>query len=89
VGLVVLKAGAERDAGELASELVASVREQIGPVAAFKRALVVDALPKTRSGKILRATMRKIADGEPYRVPATIEDASVLDQIAETLKAGS
>ncbi len=80
-GLVVLKAGAERDALEVQAELVALVREKIGPVAAFKDALVVARLPKTRSGKILRATMRKIANGETVTVPATIEDSSVLDDI--------
>jgi propionyl-CoA synthetase len=64
-------------------ELVALVREKIGPVAAFKDALVVPRLPKTRSGKILRATMRKIANGEAVTVPATIEDPAVLEQITE------
>jgi propionyl-CoA synthetase len=82
-GLVVLKAGVTRDAGVIQQELVALVREKIGPVAAFKDALVVPRLPKTRSGKILRATMRKIANGEPVTVPATIEDPAVLDQITE------
>jgi propionyl-CoA synthetase len=81
-GLVVLKAGVTRDAGVIQRELVALVREKIGPVAAFKDALVVPRLPKTRSGKILRATMRKIANGETPAVPATIEDPAVLEQIA-------
>jgi propionyl-CoA synthetase len=80
-GLVVLKAGAGRDALDVQAELVALVRDKIGPVAAFKDALVVARLPKTRSGKILRATMRKIANGEAVTVPATIEDSSVLDDI--------
>ena len=61
-------------------------RERIGPVAAFKMAAVVERLPKTRSGKILRGTMRKIADSDAYKVPATIEDPAVLDEIAESLK---
>jgi len=82
-GLVVLKAGVTRDASVIQQELVALVREKIGPVAAFKDALVVPRLPKTRSGKILRATMRKIANGEAVAVPATIEDPAVLDQITE------
>jgi propionyl-CoA synthetase len=80
-GLVVLKAGAARDEAAVIAELVALVREKIGPVAAFKDAVVVERLPKTRSGKILRATMRKIANGETVTVPATIEDPAVLDQI--------
>jgi propionyl-CoA synthetase len=80
-GLVVLKAGVTRDAATIQQELVALVREKIGPVAAFKDALVVPRLPKTRSGKILRSTMRKIANGETPTVPATIEDPAVLDQI--------
>jgi propionyl-CoA synthetase len=82
-GLVVLKAGVTRDADIIQKELVALVREKIGPVAAFKDALIVPRLPKTRSGKILRATMRKIANGETPAVPATIEDPAVLEQIKE------
>jgi propionyl-CoA synthetase len=82
-GLVVLKAGVTRGADVIQQELVALVREKIGPVAAFKDALVVPRLPKTRSGKILRATMRKIANGEAVTVPATIEDPAVLEQITE------
>jgi len=82
-GLVVLKAGVTRDADIIQKELVALVREKIGPVAAFKDTLVVPRLPKTRSGKILRATMRKIANGETPAVPATIEDPAVLDQIKD------
>jgi propionyl-CoA synthetase len=80
-GLVVLKAGVTREAKVIEAELVALVREKIGPVAAFKDALVVPRLPKTRSGKILRSTMRKIANGEAVIVPATIEDPAVLEQI--------
>jgi len=82
-GLVVLKAGVTRDAAIIQQELVALVREKIGPVAAFKDVLVVPRLPKTRSGKILRATMRKIANGETVTVSATIEDPAVLEQITE------
>ena len=88
LGLVVLKAGARRDEAELAGELVALVRERIGPVAAFRDARVVQRLPKTRSGKILRATIRKIADREDYAVPPTIDDPLILAEIAEVL-AGS
>ena len=87
VGFVVLKAGAESDPAELESELVASVRQQIGAVAVFKRAIVVARLPKTRSGKILRATMRAIADGREYSMPPTIDDPVILDEITEALKA--
>jgi propionyl-CoA synthetase len=85
VGLVVLKAGAARDPAELQRELVAMVRERIGAVAAFKEAHVVARLPKTRSGKILRATMRAIADGKDYSVPATIDDPVILDEIGGVL----
>lgn len=85
LGLVVLKAGAARDADEVAKELVKLVRDRIGPVAAFKEARVVQRLPKTRSGKILRATIRKIADGETYAVPPTIDDPLILDEIAGVL----
>jgi propionyl-CoA synthetase len=86
IGLVVLKAGVNRPEAEIASELVALVRERIGPVAAFKEARVVPRLPKTRSGKILRATIRRIADGETPAVPPTIEDPAALDEVAETLR---
>jgi len=86
VGLVVLKAGVDRQTDDIAAELIAMVRERIGPVAAFKKAVVVGRLPKTRSGKILRGTMRKIADSEEYRVPATIEDPQVLDEIRVALQ---
>lgn len=85
LGLVVLKAGAAREPAQIEAELVASVREHIGAVAAFKRALVVQRLPKTRSGKVLRKTMRAIADGQTYSVPATIDDPAILDEIAEIL----
>ena len=86
-GLVVLKAGVERDPKQVEAELIALVREKIGPVAAFREVMVVPRLPKTRSGKILRAAMKKIANGEPVTVPGTIEDASVLDQIREAFAA--
>jgi propionyl-CoA synthetase len=89
VGYVVLKAGADVPEDRLAEELVALVRREIGPVADFKEALVVDALPKTRSGKILRKTMRQIADGDDYAVPSTIEDASVIDRLLPVLGRGS
>jgi propionyl-CoA synthetase len=85
-GFVVLKAGRDVDPDQLAQELVAAVRDQIGPVAAFKDVRIVPALPKTRSGKILRKTMRQIADGEEPAVPSTIEDASVLDTIRASLR---
>lgn len=83
---VVLKAGAEVDPGVLESQIVDSVRSTIGPVAALKQVVVVPALPKTRSGKILRRTMRGIADGRDEPVPSTIEDASVLEAIAPLLR---
>src|SRR5262249_56148327 len=71
-GFIVLKAGVERPTAEIEQECVGLVREKIGPVAAFKLAITVARLPKTRSGKILRGTMKKIADGEPWAMPATI-----------------
>jgi propionyl-CoA synthetase len=86
VGFVVLKAGVERSHDEIVAEVVQLVRERIGPVAAFKTAAVVERLPKTRSGKVLRATMRKIADGEPYKAPATIDDPAILGEIDEALQ---
>ena len=85
-GFVVLKSGVSRDTAEIERELVASIRERIGPVAAFKLAVTVARLPKTRSGKILRGTMKKIADGEAWTTPPTIDDAAVLDEIGESLK---
>ena len=85
-GFVVLKAGVEQDEVTLQGELVASVRNQIGAVASFRDVRVVDALPKTRSGKILRKSMRNIADGIDEPVPSTIEDATVLDRIREVLR---
>ncbi|MFI5558474.1 propionyl-CoA synthetase [Amycolatopsis japonica] len=85
-GFVVLKSGADIDAETLKAELVALVRRDIGPVAAFRDVSIVDALPKTRSGKILRKTMRGIADGRDEQVPSTIEDASVLDALKAVLR---
>jgi propionyl-CoA synthetase len=87
IGLCVLKAGVDRDSAEIVAEVVRMIREQVGAVASFKTATVVRRLPKTRSGKILRGTVRKIADGEPYTVPSTIDDPAVLAEIAESLKA--
>jgi propionyl-CoA synthetase len=87
LGLVVLKAGVRRPSDAIAEELVGLVRERIGPVAAFRTALVVQRLPKTRSGKILRGTMKKIADGVEYRVPPTIDDPASLEEIAAALRA--
>ncbi len=86
LGLVVLKSGVERAGSEIIRELIASVREQIGAVAAFRQATIVARLPKTRSGKVLRATMRKLADGEQPPVPATIDDPNILDEIAAALR---
>ena len=87
VGLVVTKAGVSRPDADLCRELVELVREKIGPVAAFKTVGVVKRLPKTRSGKILRGTMKKIADGAEYGVPATIDDPSILGEIGDSLRA--
>ena len=86
VGFVVLNAGVSRPDAEIAQEVVKMVRERIGPVAAFKTVTVVKRLPKTRSGKILRATMRKIADSEDYKLPATIDDPAILGEITEALQ---
>ncbi|MEM7412557.1 MAG: propionyl-CoA synthetase [Myxococcota bacterium] len=86
LGFVVLNAGVERPAAEIEAELIARVREEVGPVAAFKRALVVPRLPKTRSGKVLRGTMRAIADSQSYRTPATIDDPKILDEIRAALR---
>ena len=80
----MLSAGAD-SSHDVAKEVVQMVRDRIGPVAAFKSAAVVKRLPKTRSGKILRATMRQIADGAEVKVPATIDDPAILDEIKDTL----
>ena len=85
-GFLVLKSGVVRPEAEIVKDVVAMVRDRIGPVAFFKTAIVVQRLPKTRSGKILRGTMQKIADGEPWTMPATIDDPIVLDEIAGGLK---
>src|SRR5688572_2039846 len=86
MGLVVLKAGAAADPAALRAELIAKVREEIGPVAAFKLVAIVSRLPKTRSGKILRGTMKQLADGSEVKVPATIDDPMILDEIKASLE---
>ncbi len=86
LGLVVLKAGVEHSEAEIKGQLVQRMREQIGPVAAFKLAVVVKRLPKTRSGKILRGTMVRIADGSEWKMPATIDDPAILEEITESLR---
>ena len=85
LALVVLKDGVEQGADEVQRELIARVREHIGALACFNRVVIVKRLPKTRSGKTLRAVLRKIADGEPYTVPATIDDPAILEEIASAL----
>jgi propionyl-CoA synthetase len=85
VGLLVLKAGVAREPAAIVAEVVRAVRERIGPVASFKDACVVARLPKTRSGKVLRGTMRAIADAQPWRPPATIDDPAALDEIRAAL----
>jgi propionyl-CoA synthetase len=87
LGFVVTKAGVSRADGDITRELVDRIRQQIGPVAGFKTALVVKRLPKTRSGKILRGTMKRIADSQAYTAPATIDDPVILDEITDALKA--
>ena len=86
LGFLCLNKGADRKNDEIVAECVRLVRDQIGPVAAFKLAVVVERLPKTRSGKILRATMVSIADSKPFKIPATIDDPGILDEIANALK---
>ena len=86
LGFLVLKSGVERETGDVTGEAVAMVRRDIGPVAAFKTATVVERLPKTRSGKILRGTMSAIADGTDWNMPATIDDPVILDEITVALK---
>ena len=81
LGLIVLKDGINTAPNVVEKELIKAVRAQIGAVACFQKALIVERLPKTRSGKILRATLRKIADGETYTAPSTIEDPAVLEEI--------
>ena len=87
VGLIVLKTGVDREYDEISKECVKMIREKIGPVAAFKTAIIIQRLPKTRSGKVLRGTMRKIADKEEYKMPATIDDPSILDEIKVSFEA--
>ena len=86
LGFLVLKNGVTRDHADITKEVVQLVRDEIGPVAAFKLAIVVDRLPKTRSGKILRGTMQKIADSETYKLPATIDDPLILSEISDALQ---
>ena len=86
MGFVCLTTGVNRDHSEIAAECVKRVRDQIGPVAAFKLCTVVDRLPKTRSGKILRRTMASIADGQEFKMPATIDDPAILDEISDAVK---
>ena len=85
VGFMVPKSGVSRAEAELVREVIQAVRERIGPVAFFKTAAVVKRLPKTRSGKILRGTVKKIADGVEYKVPPTIDDPAILDEMAGVL----
>lgn len=86
LGLVVLTAGVEREHEIIVGESIEKVRAHIGPVASFKIATVVERLPKTRSGKILQGTIRRIASGSEYRTPATIDDPAILDEMAVALK---
>jgi propionyl-CoA synthetase len=86
LGFYVTNDGADRDSSELEKELVALMREQIGAVAAFKTAIPVKRLPKTRSGKVLRGTMQKIADSVEFKMPAAIDDPAILDEISDALK---
>ena len=85
-GFIVLNAGVNRSPRDIETEVIALVRKEIGPVAAFKTVMTVKRLPKTRSGKILRGTMRQIADGEAWKMPATIDDPAILDEITGTLR---
>jgi propionyl-CoA synthetase len=86
VGFLCLNKNSTRPHADVVNECIRLMREKIGPVADFKRAVVVDRLPKTRSGKILRATMVKIADGQAWKMPATIEDPAILDEIRLALQ---
>jgi propionyl-CoA synthetase len=85
IGFLVLNAGVTRDPADIIKETIQMVRDRIGPVASFKTATVVKRLPKTRSGKILRGTIQKIADNKPYKTPATIDDPAILDEMEEAL----
>ena len=86
LGFVCLNNGCNRSQADIVLEVIGLVRKKIGPVAAFKLACVVDRLPKTRSGKILRATMASIADSKPFKAPATIDDPIILDEIRSALQ---
>lgn len=86
IGLCVLKAGVEHSDSDIVGDVVRMVRDQVGAVASFKAATVVQRLPKTRSGKILRGTMRKIADSQPFTTPSTIDDPAILGEIAERMR---
>ena len=86
LGFLCLNKGSTRDAADVVADCIALMRTKIGPVADFKRAVVIDRLPKTRSGKILRGTMGKIADGQPWKMPATIDDPAILDEIRVSLQ---
>jgi propionyl-CoA synthetase len=86
IGLVVLKTGVKKDNETISKECIQMVRDKIGPVAVFKVVIVIKRLPKTRSGKILRGTIRKIADKEEYKMPATIDDPAILKEIEEDLR---
>ena len=86
VGFMVLKLGVTKSHEQIVKEVVKMVRDLIGPVAAFKTATVVDRLPKTRSGKILRGTIQKIADNQPWKMPATIDDPAILGEIQHALE---
>ena len=85
IGLLCLTKGVNRPHSEIVTECVQLMRDDMGPVAAFKLAAVIDRLPKTRSGKILRSTMAKIADNEAFKMPATIDDPTILEEIKEAL----
>src|SRR5438105_14503940 len=85
-GLIDVKAGVNRDSREIETECVQEIRDQIGAVASLRAVMTVPRLPKTRSGKILRGTMRKIADSEEWTMPATIDDPAILDEIAASLR---
>jgi propionyl-CoA synthetase len=85
-GFIVLNAGVNRPPRDIEAEVIALVREEIGPVAAFKTVMTVKRLPKTRSGKILRGTMRQIADGEAWKMPATIDDPAILAEVTGAMR---
>ena len=88
IGLLVLKSGVNRESDAITGECIKLVRDKVGPVAAFKTAIIVKRLPKTKSGKILRGTIRKIADRQEYKIPATIDDPGILDEIRTALIRG-